>query len=277
VSRRARAIPLLILAAAAAAAAACSETGTDPEAVVSISFDSLPAPSVVEGDTLRDDSTGAVAPLAPFAFNGKGDTIENAPFRFFVRDTGGALEIDSVSGIVVARKPRATAANFVASFGNLQLPQSLLIVPRPDSLAASDSALSTLQLVTEVPTDLLRNLTPPCSVRVLHDSTDAGTRVAVPVRAWVVFYQIDSAATSVADSVRLVNDAGARQAKDTTNESGYAALRVRVFAKPAPASGTTAITDSVIVRAYARYRGTNLRGSPHRFAIPVRLGQAPSP
>ena len=272
--RVARSIPALLVAAAALVGA-CSETGTDPSAVVSISFDSLPAPSIVEGDTLRDDSTGLVAALTAVAFNGKGDTIRDAPFRYFVRDTGGALEIDSVRGIVVARKPRASAANFVASLGSLQLPQSLLIVPRPDSLAAADS-VKTLQLQTpEIPTNLLRNLTPPCSVRVLHDSLEAGVRVAVnvPVRGWVVFYRVDTAATRVADSVRLVNELGRRQAKDTTNESGHAALQLRVYAKPAPASG--AVTDTVVVRAFVRYRGVELRGSPHRFAIPVRVGQSP--
>ncbi|HEY5491467.1 MAG TPA: hypothetical protein VIK25_09800, partial [Gemmatimonadaceae bacterium] len=54
----------------------CTNVGTAPNAIVSLAFDTLPYPSVVAGDTLRD-SLGRAAPLHALAYNADGNLIAN--------------------------------------------------------------------------------------------------------------------------------------------------------------------------------------------------------
>jgi len=262
--------------AAAGAAGACSEATTDPNSPVSISFDS--ALSIVVGDTLRDPETGQVAPLVATAFNGKGDTIPNAPFTFFVRDTTGAFKVVGDTLIATDAAKPGTYTVF-ASVNGLQLPRTIQVVQRPDSLAAIfDTPLPTFPLA--VP-DIPGNVTPGASlgdtlkVRVLHDSS--GTWQGVP--SWIVKFEIVSAAPQLADSVRLVASAttaptqtAPESAVDTTDGSGNASRRVRVFAKAGTAAGAE---DTVVVRITATYQGKPLRGSPVTAILPLTRPATP--
>ncbi|MFL5577538.1 MAG: hypothetical protein ACJ79S_16400 [Gemmatimonadaceae bacterium] len=262
-ARRARlALPLLALAAAAAIAAACSETGTDPDAPVSIAFDSLPAPAVAAGDTLRDDSTGVVMPLRALAFNGRNQVVPNAPFTYFVRDTGSALRIASGNYVVAGPTSRKDSVGIVATLGVLQLTRGIFVVPKPDTLRAADDSVKTLALGDSARTS------EEVAARVVHDSLGADT---VPVRGWVVFFSVVSAGTSLADSVRLVDAAGSAKASATSDADGRAAIRVRVFPKKVtrPADTTFVFHDSVVVSAVARYQGKDVPAGGIRLALPL--------
>lgn len=252
----------------ALAGGACSEATTDPNTPVAIAFDSLPAPSIVAGDTLRDALTGQVAPLAARAFNSKGALIANPNFTYFTRDTTGALKVVNGNLLVAGDMAHDATITLVASLNGLQLQQKIDIVPRPDSLAKAADSVPVLTLIApDDPSNISRD---SLRVKLLHDSAGAAP---VPVRSWVVRYEVVYSATTLADSVRLVASATSGTIKsappstsDTTDASGVASRLVRVFAKSGTATG---VTDSVVVRAHATYRGAEVRGSPIRFVLPL--------
>ncbi|HET7457780.1 MAG TPA: hypothetical protein VFJ74_09000 [Gemmatimonadaceae bacterium] len=252
-------VGLIAATSALLVAAACSDVITDPSTPVAIAFDSLAAPSIVVGDTLRDPITGAVAPLTAQAFNSRGDTISNAPFTFFPRDTGGALQV--VGGnLLYAAKLQATNPGVVASLNGLQLTRTIAIVLRPDALHRTNDSVPTIGLVG---TDDVGNVSKDSlRVRVVHDTSTADSTV----RSWLVFFSVVDSAPAIADSVRLINGQGNRSTVDTTDAAGLASRQVRVYAKAGTLVGTT---DSVIVQASAKYRGAELRGSPVTFAVPL--------
>ena len=84
----------LILAFAVIASAACVEAGTDPEVATSIEIDTIPYPSIVAGDSLRNDA-GIVVPIPVQAFNSRNEPLPQAPITFIVADTAAGLVIDA--------------------------------------------------------------------------------------------------------------------------------------------------------------------------------------
>ena len=100
-----------------ASAFACTDISSDPNTVLSLQFDSLPAPGVAVGDTLRD-TLGAVARPTVHAFNFHGDEIVPASVFFLSPDTG--VTVDSASGTIVADSLRSSPARIVANVGTLQ-------------------------------------------------------------------------------------------------------------------------------------------------------------
>src|ERR1700694_4153727 len=115
------------------AAFACTDVSGGSSSVLSIQFDSLAAPSVVVGDTLRD-TTGAVARPVVHAFNFKGEEIIPAPVYFLSPDSG--ITVDSATGIVVADSLRSTPARIIATVGTLQAIQNVAVTLRPDLIQA---------------------------------------------------------------------------------------------------------------------------------------------
>ncbi|HKN58159.1 MAG TPA: hypothetical protein VJV97_04865, partial [Gemmatimonadaceae bacterium] len=100
-ARRLRALAV----ASIGAVAACSDVSGSSTSVLSIQFDTLPSPSVVVGDTLRD-TTGAIVHPVVRAFNFKGEEIIPAPVFFVSPDSG--VTVDSATGIVVGDSLRST-------------------------------------------------------------------------------------------------------------------------------------------------------------------------
>ena len=242
---------LLGAAACALIAGACSEVSTDPDLAVAISFDSLPAPSVVVGDSLRDIS-GVARPLRARAFNFRGELIPGAVFRYFAADRG--LRVDSVTGHVIGDSVRASAPRVIASLGGIQVLRSLDVVERPDSVAAGarDSLLYSV-------TDSTLNISAPLPVTVLH-RTPTGT---TPVRSYPVSFAIVSPADSL--TAHLVNDASLPSKVDTTDNGGVAGRRVKL--RPLRLSS---VRDSVVIQATVRYRGAHVAGSPARIVLLVK-------
>ena len=234
------------------AALACADVSGSSTSVLSIQFDSLAAPSVVVGDTLRD-TTGAVIVPVVHAFNFDGDEITSVPVRFQSPDSG--LFVDSITGIIVGDSLRSTPARIVATVGSLQAIQRVDLTLRPDLLAGvhDRDSLSYSLLDTTL------NVSPQLTVKLTHGVAPDDS----VVKSYIVSFAIVS--QSNPQLGELINDAGKPSVVDTTDTNGVAGRAIRLH----PLS-LTATVDSIIVNATARYRGTEVSGSPVRLVLKVK-------
>lgn len=232
-------------------AVACTDISGSSTSVLSIQFDSLSAPSVVVGDTLRD-TTGAVIRPVVHAFNFQGEEIIPAPVFFLSPDSG--ITVDSVTGIVVGDSLRSTPARIVATVGTLQAIQNVDVTLRPD-LVQAVNALDSLQYSL---LDTTLNLSPLLTVALTHGVAPNDSSV----KSYIVSFAI--VAQSNPQLGELVNDAGKASVVDTTDASGIAGRKIRLH--PLFLSSGTAV-DSIVVNATAKYRGTQVNGSPVRLVL----------
>ena len=260
----------LIAAIALFGAAACVEVGTDPEVATSIQIDSLPYPSIVAGDSLRDED-GVVRAIPVQAFNSRNEPLPQAPVTYIVADTGTGLSIDDEGRIFADSALTSDTLPFgpvrlVAQVGSLQSQaRSIYITWRPDSLDRVTAAVDTI-IQPSVTTAVFTS--DSLAVRLLNVSPTGAVR---NVGFWLVRFALtDNRGMPVDTSyARLV--AGDRlSVVDTTNRSGVAARRVRVNISGYPAG---AASDTLLITASARYRGQPVAGSPVQFTLIVQ----PSP
>lgn len=238
--------------AIAALLTGCAQETVGPDAPVAVALESLPFPAVVAGDSLRD-TTGAVAPVRGQVFNFRGEELPDVPLSYLILDRGAT--IDEATGVVRGDSIRDTPVRVVAFLGGLQTrPQSLFIVPAPDSLLITAGA-DTLEYSL---VDTTVNVSGQLAVRLL-----SGGATPVGVRGWIVSYEISHAADPAL--AVIVGDGAAQSAMDTTAADGVASRRVRVRPEE-----LTATVDSVVVLATARYRGAHVNGSPARLVVHLR-------
>jgi hypothetical protein len=254
VSRPASRFPLPAAAATIAvvgifAAAACTDISDSSTSVLSIQFDTLPSPSVVLGDTLRD-TTGAVVHPVVHAFNFKGGEITPAPVHFLSPDSG--VTVDSATGIIVGDSLRSTPARIVATVGTLQAIQRVNVTLRPDLLRATNGRDSLLYSLI----DTTLNVSPQLTVTLTHG--------VAPNDSAVGSYLVSFAIVSQSDPQlgELVNDARRASIVDTTSTSGVAGRAIRLH----PLFLVSPV-DSIIVNATAKYRGMEVTGSPVRLVL----------
>lgn len=255
----ARLIALCTLAGAAAVGS-CTDINVAAGHVASLSFDSLPSPAVVAGDTLRD-SLGRAAPLRAVAFNGSGDIIAQPDIQYISLDTGVTIG----PGNFLVSQRRLGTVRLVANTATVQSAvRPLLVARQPDSVVVTGKLRDTLNYL--LPDNATSNMTAALSVRVLTRDTTGGI---TSTQGWIVSYQAFHAGKAVAagdtSSVFLVGNGTQRTWIDTTGTDGTAARNVRV--RPI---GITTVPDSVVVIATVRFRGAAVRGSPVRFVILVR-------
>ena len=251
IGRNSLAIAMATLAGLAAFSS-CSEIPTSDSAVLSLTFDSLPAPAVVLGDTLRD-TIGTAAPITATVYNFQGNVIVNPPLRFQALDRG--IRIDSVTGFVIGDSLRATPVRVAVTVDGLQATSLLDVTLRPDTIIPvreRDSLLYSL-------VDTTKNISSPLAVRAYHSLTSLDSTV----KSYIVSFAISSPADT--QLAVLVNEAGKESRVDTTDANGEASRRIRLT----PAR-LTALTDSVIVLATVKYRGAHVRGSPARIVLKVQ-------
>lgn len=252
---RGAALVTCMLAAVAAGVLSCAEISTDPKLVASIAMDSLPFPSIVANDSLRD-SLGVARPLTANVYNIQGTALESIPIRFRTPDSGAT--VDSVTGYVVADTARTTPVRLIAVSGSLQAaPDTIYIVPAPDTVVADNATDSLLYSLT----DTTAALSNPLQLQLLH-------RVPVsqplPVRSYLVSYRIVYPVDTVL--VQLVTRDGTRRSTvDTTAADGTSARRIRLRTL-----SLKSVNDSVIVIATVRYRGVPVPGAPVRFVLQVK-------
>jgi hypothetical protein len=244
-----------LLLAIVAGAAACAEISTDPKLVASIAMDTLPYPSIVANDSLRD-SLGIARPLHAAVYNIQGTPLVSVPIRFRTPDAG--VTVDSVSGYVTADTARSTGIRLLAVAGSLQsAPDTVYVVPAPDTVSAinaTDSLLYTLS-------DTTAQLSVPLQVQLQH-------RVPVsqplPVRSYLVSYRIAYPSDTLLAQL-MTRDGLHRSSVDTTASDGTSARRIRLRTL-----SLTSANDSVVVIAMARYHGTPVPGAPLRLVLYVK-------
>jgi hypothetical protein len=237
-----------------ASAFACTDISSDPNTVLSLEFDSLPAPGVAVGDSLRD-TLGVVALPVVRAFNYQGDEIVPAPVFFVSPDSG--VRVDSASGIIVADSLRASPARIVANVGTLQAIQKVSVTLRPDAITAVNAVDSVVYSFTND----AKNHSNPVSVSLKHGVAPADSAVG----SWIVSFAIVS--QHKAGLVELVNEAGKASLVDTTDGSGIAGREIRLH--PVNLDSPTQV-DTVVVNATAKFRGAPVSGSPVRLIVVLK-------
>lgn len=258
------AAPLLVLLAVVDGA--CAEVGNEPTAATSITYDRLPSPSVVCGDTLRD-LAGVATRLSATVYNSGGDSIPDAPIRFYSDASDTLVRVDSATRWLVAARPGCdttiTGIRVFARIGSLRpQPLTLAIVPEPDSLRKEAAVADSVPTV--LPSADRWGFSAAMGVRVLHYTAAGDSSL---VGSYPVRFEVAELPTRAADSVWIVGDAFAtsRRSPFDTTAAGVASRVARVFFKPAPA---TAVVDTLVVRASLLVRGEVV--DTVRFAVPVR-------
>lgn len=239
------------LVLAALAAAACVDISDNADSVLSLEFESLPSPSVVVGDSLRDTAGTVMGPTVR-AFNYRGEEIVSPPIRFFAPDPG--ISVDSISGVVTGDSLRSTPARIVATVGSLQAVQIIHTTLRPDLIAVVDGRDTVLYSRTDTTSKVSGEL----KIKVTHGIAPADSAV----RAYIVSFAIVSGGDS--RLAALVNGTTVSSI-DTTDASGVAGRAVRI----SPLYLFSEI-DSVVVNATVKYRGTPVSGSPVRLVVVAR-------
>ena len=214
-------------------ATGCIDLGTDTNAIGAISFDGIPYPAVVAGDTLRNEAGQATA-LRATVRSGAGDTVPNAKVQFFTRDTTIILTTD---GIVLGRATATGLARLFAAVEGLQsitreidvvrLPDSVAFVSAPDSLVVSAADTT--------------NNSAEFQLRLINKASGEG------VKGFLVRYVLEFRGAVIApgDTTRilLVDESGRPSALDTTDASGNAGRKVH-----ARVPALSGVTDSAVVR-----------------------------
>lgn len=243
-------IPLSVLTSLIVLAA-CVEIPTGDDELLSFQLNSLPSPSVVVGDTLRD-SLGVATPLSVSAFNFRGEIISNPGARFTALDR--RVRVDSITGFVIGDSA-GTTARIIARVDEVTSTVQIPVVLRPDTVVGSNARDSLSYSLT----DTASNISTAIGVRVLHGPAAGDSAVS----SFLVSFQILSPADTAL--ARLVDQNGRVSLVDTTDASGIAGRRVKVTV-----ARLTAQVDSVVVRANVRYRGVHVRGSPVRLVLKVK-------
>lgn len=255
--------PRWVAAAVVAAAwvGACSDVGTAPDGIVALAFDTLPYPSVVAGDTMRD-SSGRAAPLSAVAYNADGNVIAEPAVRYIVLDTGVVI---SSQNYLIATTRTSGTVRVVAAAASLQsLQKTVTVTSVPSKLAASGATSDTLRYVLP---DAVTNVSKTMTVKLTRDSS--GTTLSVPgfLVSWRVTFRGQTILKSDTTLASLWEDASSRRVSlvDTTGTDGTAARTLRVRSNDLPSAA-----DSFVVEASTRYRGTPVAGSPVKFVIHFR-------
>ncbi|MBI2407700.1 MAG: hypothetical protein HYV19_05315 [Gemmatimonadetes bacterium] len=254
-------VPRWVAAAVVAAACvgACSEVGTAPDGIVALAFDTLPYPSLVANDTMRD-STGMAAPLHAVAYNADGDVIADPPVRYIVLDTG--VDVSS-QGYLVATTRTSGTVRVVAVAAALQsLQKTVTVTQVPSKLAASGAVVDTVRYALP---DVASNVSAAMAVKLTRDSSDAVVGVPGFLVSWQLTFRGQTIAMSDTKYASLWDDSQKASVVDTTANDGLASRKLRIRADSLPSTA-----DSFVVSASAKYRGTPVAGSPVKFVIHFR-------
>jgi hypothetical protein len=255
-----------VLALAIVTAATCTKIPTDPSTVFSLAVDSLPSPSVVAGDTMRD-TNGVATPLSGLAYNIQNQPLHNVHVQF-ISLTPGQLAISS-NNFAIGAASGDSIIRVVADANGLQsLPFNIPVVLKPMSLVHADTdSVSTMQLSLTSPDS---NVSVPLTIVLAHQPDTVGADSVT--RSYIVHYRIVYPASAAGGMgtpsdttlpAYLVSVGGQPARTDTTDGSGLGSRQVHFsVAQFAPK-----LRDSVVVQVTAAYRDTAVVGSPLRFVI----------
>jgi hypothetical protein len=242
--------------------AGCLDLSTDPNEIVAIEMSRPAWPSVVIGDTLRD-ADGVVAPLAAQLFQASGDLVTGTPIAFLTADTA-AVQI-STDGVVTGKAAAASVRIFASGAGLQSIPDTLAVVPAPDTIFRQGTTAPIQYLFPDEPTT---NISADVTFKV--QSTPAGA-TAVGVAKWIVQFRLlyrgviidptDSATVFLTNGVRV-----RPSYVDTTDAQGLVTRKIRFRA----GTGNVPQEDSLTVLAWARYRGGLVKGDTVRAVVQVK-------
>lgn len=262
--RAAGRVPLILMAIAVVAT--CTKVPTDPSVVFSLAIDSLPSPSVVAGDTLRD-TTGHVHPLTGRAFSVQGQVLTSVRVRF-ISLSPHQLTIDSANHAFGAGTGDSIVRVVADANGLQSLPFLLPVVLRPTAIVHADTdSTSTITLSLTVADS---NISVPLNILLKHQPDTVGADSVT--RSYIVHYTITyppaaavgtGTPTDTALPAYLVDLANNPARTDTTDGNGVGSRRVR-FNVPKIAPGAK---DSVLVAATAVFHDSAVTGSPLRFVV----------
>lgn len=258
-----------VLAAGGMAAWGCGDVALAPDVPAAIEWTPFPFPSVVLGDTLRNEA-GAVTRVRAIVRNVAGDTLAASGVRYLYADFNrdSALLVDSSGVVRAVRRPTAEARLGARAGSSLQVLAPIIVTDRPDTASGSAPAsVQPLVLPDTGRTAAGGNTTGPLTVTV---RTLPATGTPAGVNGWLVRYELlrpVNAANDTTAGAFLVDDSGRPSTVDTTDTGGSASRKVRVRPALFPSA---AGTDTVVVRAVVRYKGAAVRGAPLRLAVPVR-------
>jgi hypothetical protein len=254
------------LAFAVVIAATCTSIPTDPTAVFSLAVDSLPAPSVVAGDTLRD-TNGIARPLSVRAFNIQNQVLANVHVQFL--SLSPSQMTVSSKNFAIGTRGGDSIVRVIADANGLQsLPFNVPVVLKPDSMvfADSDSISSAALSLTSPDSDVSAAL----NIVLLHRADTLGGDSVT--RSYIVHYQITYPASAATGKglpsdttlpAYLIEGDGAPSRTDTTDGNGMGTRAVHFsVAQFEPKS-----KDSIVVLATAVYRDSVIAGTPRRFVI----------
>jgi hypothetical protein len=254
------------LALAVAISVTCTKIPTDPKLVFSLAVDSLPSPSVVAGDTLRD-TNGVATPLSGRAYNIQNQVLTNvhvqvlslSPDQLTVSNKNFAIGTAAGDSIV----------RVIADANGLQsLPFNVPVVLKPQNLIFADSdSISTQALSLTSPDS---DVSVPLNVLLIHQPDTLGADSVT--RSYIVHYQITYPASAATGQglpsdttlpAYLVEADGQPSRTDTTDGNGMGTRTVQFsVAQFQPKS-----KDSIVVMTTAMYRDSVIAGSPRRFVI----------
>jgi len=260
-----RSLATVAAVGAAWLAVACLDISSPVTGISSITTVLLPTPSVVVNDSLRDTS-GAVKPLAVYAFGPNGDTVRDVVVRYFAIDSTQKLHVDSITGQAwgEALSPlakvvaRVTPANGKGTIQTLQVP--LPVVPTPIRATKGDSLMDFPFDPTTIDTLASGVLSPSLDVTVLGNPDTT-------IQSYVVSYKIVRMPASKNNAgeptVKIFDRSGNDSTIAITSPSGVASrqLRVRLGALPPPLL-VGAATDTVVVQVRVLYQGKPLPITP---------------
>jgi hypothetical protein len=254
------------LALAVAISVTCTRIPTDPKLVFSLAVDSLPSPSVVAGDTLRD-TNGVAAPLTGRAYNIQNQVLTNVHVQFL------SLSPDqltvSAKNFAIGTASGDSIVRVIADANGLQsLPFNVPVVLKPQNLIFADSdSISTQALSLTNPDS---DVSAPLNVLLIHQPDTLGADSVT--RSYIVHYQITYPASAATGQglpsdttlpAYLVEADGQPSRTDTTDGNGMGTRTVQFsVAQFQPKS-----KDSIVVMTTAMYRDSVIAGSPRRFVI----------
>lgn len=259
-----------------AAALACSDIfgSATRSPIASISALSLPYPTVVVGDVMRD-SLGTPAPVTIQAFDAQGNPVANQSPQFTVlAGTTSALsttvQVDS-AGFVHGLARDTVGSRLFAAFGTLTAPPQRVVVSVPPTRAAMTVAATAPEIdfdpqVTDTLT--VSNWSPALGLTLTDgNGIDAqGFIVTYSVTRFPVPLNPGDQAAYVSDDVGKPSD------RDTTDISGTASRRVvlRQSKLDTVAVRKGLQTDTIIVRATVKYNGVDVAGTPIDYIVLVK-------
>ena len=253
------------------AAAACSDLNTSPTHVVSIFVDTLPYPSIVQNDTLRDTS-GKAVPMQATAFNLAGDSIP-AAVQFSSLDPN-LLRITLGTNFAIAGDSAPSSVRVVATAQSLQItPINVTIALRPDTVGPDSVPTATdTGFTTSDTAQLIRGFcNGPQSAQLVallrHKPTVGGVFVGVDnfIMKWAITNPDSIAGNgSLSDTSHFAYIIGSTftpSIRDTTKNGGFSTRFLLFGSQSFKRFRVDTDTVAVTVQASTTYRGVPVPGN----------------